>query len=214
LQDAKQDEAGIHLKFLDGRGTASVAYYNIAQNNFSIFNPGNLAVPPPNPALPALYSNRTARGWEYETNFSVTKEFSIIANYTYFRNRDAFDVPFRGTAENSGALWAHYSFDTGRLKGLGIGVGETHLAKRPGDTATGVTKASTPTDVIPVQPSFYLPAYSLTDLTISYVYDKHWTQRVYVDNVFDTKYLAAALTRYSVYPGLGTNVRASITYSF
>jgi len=214
LQDAKQDEAGIHLKFLQDRGTASVAYYQIQQNNFSIFNPGNLAVPPPNPALPALYTDRIARGWEYETNFAVTKEFSVIANYTYFRNRDAFDVPFRGTAENSGALWARYNFDDGRLKGLGLGLGETHLAKRPGDTATGVTSASTPTNVIPVQPSFYLPAYSLTDFTASYRYDQHWTQRFFVDNVFNTKYIAASLTRYSVYPGLGINFRASVTYSF
>ena len=67
--------------------------------------------------------------------------------------------------------------------------------------------------MIPNQPSFYLPARTLVDLSIGYVRGT-WTYQVNVDNVFDKKYLAASLNRNIIYPSPGINVRGGVTYRF
>jgi outer membrane receptor protein involved in Fe transport len=59
-QDGVQNEGGVRVELLDKRLFATFDYFHIVQNNFSIGNPANNAVPPPVPTLPALYSDRLA----------------------------------------------------------------------------------------------------------------------------------------------------------
>ena len=87
------------------------------------------------------------------------------------------------------------------------------MDKRPGDQASGLTAASTPTNLIPNQPSFYLPTRTLVDLSVGYVRGA-WTYQANVDNVFDNKALMASISRQLVYAGPGINFRASVTYRF
>jgi outer membrane receptor protein involved in Fe transport len=79
--------------------------------------------------------------------------------------------------------------------------------------ATGVTPASTPTRLIPNLPSFYLEARTLVDLSAGYTRG-NWTYQANIDNVFDKKYLMAAISRNAVYAGPGINFRASATFRF
>ncbi|MES1194439.1 MAG: hypothetical protein ABUL65_01005, partial [Opitutus sp.] len=65
----------------------------------------------------------------------------------------------------------------------------------------------------PNQPSFYLGARTLVNLTLAYD-RKHWGVQLNVDNVFDEEYLMAAINRTSVYVGTPTNVRGTFTYKF
>ncbi|MBC7366575.1 MAG: TonB-dependent receptor [Undibacterium sp.] len=215
-QDSKSDEVGVRQKFFEGKVLASVAYFNTTQNNYSVPNPLNLdpsriGLPP----LPGLFSDRTAKGWEFEANASITKELSVVANYTFFKNRDKNDVVFRGTAEKSGAFWAKYEFKAGDLKGLGVGVGINHLDRRPGDAPrAGFTSASTATNQIYNQPTYWIPARTVADVILSYRFNSHWNTRLIVNNVLNKKYIESALNRQELVLGGNTNYRAQVTYSF
>jgi len=193
---------------------ATIAYFTITQSSFGVPNPGNLTVPPPNPPLPLLFSDREAKGWEFGLTCEPVKGFTVIANYADFTNRDVNDVPFRSTPERSAAIWAHYEFQTGSLKNLSVALGANYLDRRPGDAASGYTAASTPTNIIPVQPSFWLPARTVVDFAATYAYRKSWLFQVNVDNVLDEEYMLASLTRYLVTAGPGINVRGAVTYKF
>jgi len=208
-----QDEFGARARLLENRLQLGLTYFKIAQNAFSVPNPANLAVPPPVPPAPLLYSDRAAKGWELEGTFEVTKGFTLIGNYTNFTNRDPNNVPFRGTAEKSAAAWARYEFQNAELKGFNVSLGANWLDKRPGDAASGLTAASTPTNLIPNLPSFYLPARTLVDLSFGYVRGP-WSYQANVDNVFDNKALMASISRTFVYAGPGINFRASATFKF
>ena len=213
LQASKQDEEGLRFRFLNDHGTFTVDHYNLSQTNNTVVNPALFSNPPPTITPPPLLLDRTARGWEYELNVSLNNELSVIANYTNFRNRTPLGVPFRGTAESSGAAWLYYTFKEGSLKGFSCGAEYTYEAKRPGDTGSGVAAGSTPTGIIPTQPSFYIPSYSLVNLSSAYRWNK-FIVRVFVDNVLNKTYYSESLNRNAVYPGIPVNPRASLTYSF
>lgn len=214
-QTSRQHEFGVRTQALENRLYASLAYFDIRQNNFSVPNPLNSAVPVPSPLLPPLFSNRLAHGVEFELNYAVTKNLSVVGNVSVMKNRDADDVPFRGTAEKSGALWVNYAFDKGMsLQGLSFGIGVDHLSRRAGDTASGVTSASTPTRVIRVQPSFWLPARTLVNANLSYRIDAHWKTQINVENLLDEDYLQSSTSRTSVWPGPPINAKLTVVYSF
>ena len=209
-----QDEFGARARLLQDRLQLGVTYFQIVQSAFSVPNPGNLAVPAPVPPLPQLFSDREAKGWEFEGTFEITKGFTVIGNYANFTNRDPNNQPFRGTAEKSAAAWARYEFQDAILKGFHVSAGANWLDKRPGDAVfPAVTAASTPTRRIFNQPSFYLEARTLIDLAAGYTAGP-WTVQGNIDNVMDKEYLQAAISRTFVYPGAGINFRASVTYRF
>ena len=208
-----QNEIGVRARLLENRLQIGVTYFKIEQNAFSVPNPANLAVPPPNPPAPLLFSDRKAKGWELEGTFEIMKGFTLIGHYTDFTNRDPNNIPFRGTAEKSAAAWARYEFQSAGLKGFNVSIGANWLAERPGDAVSGLTAASTPSNLIPNQPSFYLPARTLVDLSAGYVRGP-WSYQANIDNVFDNRYLMASISRFFVYAGPGINVRGSVTYRF
>jgi iron complex outermembrane receptor protein len=217
LTSSEQNEFGARFKPWGDKLYFTVSYFDIIQNNFSVPNPGNLTTPPPNPLLPPLFSDRTAKGWEFELRANPTKNISIIGNYTNFENRDPNNVEFRGTAEQSGAVLFSYTFheETPALDGFRAAIGIDYIGDRPGDAAPGgYTAASTPDNPIPNQPSFYLGARTLVGLTLAYDTKKHWSFQLNVDNLFNEEYLMASINRSLVYTGTPTNARATVTYRF
>lgn len=214
VQSGKQDEAGLRLRFLNGRATASVTYYQLYQTNNALVNPALFSIPPPTVSPPNIYSNRVARGWEFETNLALTRNLSMLANYTNYTNRSPYNIPFRADPEKAGAVYLNYRFNDGALDGLSLAVGVVSQAKAAGDSASGVTAASSTTMQIPEQPSFYIPGYTLVNVSVGYRFNPHWVARVFVDNVFNTFYYAGSLNANAVMPGIPINPHMSVTYSF
>jgi iron complex outermembrane receptor protein len=216
LTSSEQEEFGVRTRILENKLYFTISHFDITQDNFSVPNPANLTTPPPNPLLPALFSDRTAKGWEYELRANPTKNLSIIANYTNFKNRDPNNVEFRGVAEKSGAVLVSYTFDatTPALDGFRIAVGVDYIGNRPGDAPSGLTPASTPTNVIPNQPTFYLGSRTLTQLILAYESKHNWGVQLNVDNLFDEDYHMASINRSMVYTGTPTNYRLSAHYKF
>ena len=138
-----------------------------------------------------------------------------MGNVSLMKNRDTDGVPFRGTAEKSGALWANYSFaKDSTLGGLSFGFGADYLNKRAGDAASGVTSASTPTNIIRVQPSFWLPERTLVNANIAYRFNQHWRSQVNIENLLNQDYLQASTGRTNVWVGTPFNTKVTVTYSF
>lgn len=215
LQTGKQREYGIRYEGFEKRLFATLAYFKIDQSNFSVPNPANLSVPPPNPLLPALLADRAAKGWEFEVRANLTTEFSLIGNITDFTNRDPNNVPFRGTAEKSWAVLGNYRFNKdSSAAGLSLSLGLEHLGRRPGDAPGGIAPGSTPTQIIPNQPTFWLPERTLANLVVSYPISPSWNIQLNVDNIFDKDYLAAAVGRTTVMVGTPRNARMRLTYKF
>lgn len=210
---AEQDEGGAKFNFMNGKIFATVSYFHIKQNNFAVINQLNYSVPPPVPPLPSLYLNRVAHGWEFQVNGTLSEQWSTILSYTDFRNRDPNGLPIRSTAEQSGAAWFHFQGKE-RLKGFGFGVGFVYQAKSPGDIGSGLTAASTSTNPIPVQASFFVPASSLINISASYEWNKRWKASLFVDNALDEEYIKAATRRTTVVPGAPINPRLMVSYSF
>jgi iron complex outermembrane recepter protein len=214
-QTSRQYEFGLRSRLFDNRLTASLAYFDIKQNNFSIPNPANSAVPVPSPLLPPLFFDRVAHGVELEFNYAFSQQFSVVGNATVMKNRDANNMPFRGTAEKSGAVWANYTFGKdGPLAGLSLGLGADYLDKRAGDNAGGATSASTPTNVIRIQPSFWLPARTLVNASIIYRVNANWRSQLNIDNLLDKDYLQSSTGRQNVWVGTPFNAKLTVTYSF
>lgn len=214
-QSSEQHEVGLRGRALGGRLTATASYFDIKQDNFSIPNPANSAVPVPSPLLPPLFFNRTAKGAELEVSFAVNRNLSLVGNASVMKNRDPDDMPFRGTAEKSGAAWVNYAFDKdGTLAGLSVGLGIDYLDKRPGDNAGGATSASTATKVIRTAPSFWLPARTLVNANVTYRYSREWRAQLNIDNLLDEDYLQSSTGRQNVWVGMPLNAKLTVTYSF
>ena len=214
-QDSKGDEAGIRLKTLDGRSTATVDYFQAYQTNNSVPNPANLALAPGQPPFGLLFANVVSRGWEYEFNTAITPQLSILGDYTHFKISNAYGQPQRAVAQTSGAVYANYKFTSGDLKGFQVGVGAVHVSRRAVDNpSAGGTAASTPTNVITFQPTAWLPAYTVVNLTSSYQVNAQWKVSAYVDNVFNEYYFTGALNRFNTFAGALRGYRGSVTYSF
>jgi iron complex outermembrane receptor protein len=215
-QTSKQWEVGARAQLLDQRLYTSLTYFDIKQNNYSVPNPANAFVPTPVPLLPNLFSDRLAHGTEFEMTFVATKQLSLVGNATVMRNRDADGVPFRGIAEKSAALWINWTADKeGALKGLSAGIGADYLAKRAGDQpAANFTSLSTPSNIIRWQPSFYLPARTLVNASVSDIINSHWKTQLNSDNLLNEDYLAASTARNTVFPGTPFNPKIKVVYSF
>ncbi|HKB90435.1 MAG TPA: hypothetical protein VKC60_07955, partial [Opitutaceae bacterium] len=98
--------------------------------------------------------------------------------------------------------------------GLSIAVGADYLGRRPGDSASGLTAASTAANIIPNQPTFYLAPRTLVNLALNYKLNKNWSAQVNVQNLLDKQYIAGSLTRFTALAGTPINVLGRVTYSF
>jgi iron complex outermembrane receptor protein len=210
IQNGVMDEEGMRVLLRDNRIRLTLSHYEILQNNTNVSNPANFAYPPPVPALPGLLTNRVSRGWEFEAQGAITKELSLVCAYTNFKNRNPFGQQFRGVAERTASALLNYSFDrAGKFKGLATSVGVDYECKRAGDDATGFTSMG-----VPRATTFYLPARTLVNVTLSYEFWNNWRVQTYIDNVLNQEYLAADLSRGSVWAGTPRNLRAKLTYKF
>lgn len=210
LKEGDSNEYGGRINAFNGRVFLTVAHFNTDQTGFALPNPANFAVPVPNPPFPSLVSNREAKGWEYEARLSITDEFSLIGNYTNFTNRNTQGQRFRGAAEHSWAALAHYEFSKdSALRGFDVSVGADHLGKRAGDEQQGFTPAG-----VLKQPTFFVSPRTLVNLTLGYEPSEHWRAQINIDNVFNNDYLQTSNTRFIVFTGAPTNVRAPLTYKF
>ncbi|MEK2607623.1 TonB-dependent receptor [Pseudomonas shirazensis] len=124
LSKGEQWEAGSKFDFLEGRGAATIALYQIVRKDFTVRDSSN-------PNLTVQAGQQTSRGIELAGRFQVTPTLLAEANYAYVDAQyDEFNeaangisVSRKGNAPvnvpaNVGNLWLTYSFDTAWSMGV------------------------------------------------------------------------------------------------
>ena len=77
-----------------------------------------------------------------------------------------------------------------------------------------VAAASSATNIIPNQPTFWLPEHSLVNLMIHYSVNQNWYSQINISNLLDKEYFAAAISRTQLMVGTPRNVRVRVGYKF
>ncbi|KXU36458.1 hypothetical protein AXK11_04495 [Cephaloticoccus primus] len=213
FSEGTQDEFGVKTNFFDGRVIASVAYYEIEQTGYALHHPGNFATPQPPAPLPPIISTRKGSGWEFQVAGSITDNLSIIASWADTKNRNPDGIMLNSSAEESGAVFVRYEVGRGALRGFAVAVGANYQGKRAAGDTAGYTDASTPTNLIPNQPSAYMPERTLVDVTLSYARG-NWSYGLTLANALDKTYYAAADSRDLINVGTPRNLSGSVSWKF
>jgi len=208
-----QDEVGVKTSLLGGRVIASVAYYEIEQQGYEIYNPGNFVVPIPDPLLPSIFSVRKARGLELQVAGSITENLSVIVSMADTKNRDPGGRLLKSSPEDTKAAFVRYEFSRGALAGFGVSVGVHYMSKRSVEDVPGYSPLSTADNPIPNQPRAYLPPTTLTDVSLSYRRGSV-NYGIRIANVFDKAWFSAGDAPDRVMPGNPLNVSGSVSWTF
>jgi len=187
---ARQHEGGVRLRLFDGRLYATFSYFDIVQENVYTIDWRNFRQPRPSVPYPAVSTNRTSKGFEFEFSWSPTKNLSIIGSYTDFENRDPDNMRVANIAEKTAAIWGSYTFsETDALRGLSVGLGVTYAGERPTDSGPLYTSPPPGFDPVRVQPLVWIPSYTLVEAHVSYRVNKNWKAQLTVHNLLNKDYM-------------------------
>lgn len=156
-----------------------------------------------------------SRGIELEGKMELTEEFSLIASYAFVDAEITKDNPAVGSATSSVGLrpkgiprhmasaWGDYTFKSGPLTGLGLGVGARYVgsSKNAGNTETN-------------------PDYTLVDAAVRYDLGALRSElegasvALNVSNLTDKKYYSAGFYDNTVLYGNRRQILATLKYSW
>ncbi|NEQ30132.1 MAG: TonB-dependent siderophore receptor [Leptolyngbya sp. SIO4C5] len=197
-EQGEQFEVGVKTELLDGRLSASLAYFDITKQNVATTDPDN-------PFFSIATGEERSRGVELDVIGELLPGWNLVANYAYtdaritqdnsgLEGNRRFSVP-----EHNFNLWTNYEIQTGSLQGLGLGLGVNFVGDRFGDNAN----------------SFELDSYFLTNAAISYRRD-NWQAGLNIRNLFDVDYIESAegsrITE--INPGEGFTIIGSFSIEF
>lgn len=194
-------EIGAKGDFFDGKVAATVAAYEINQENILI----NADLPAYPDSLVQRGADRS-RGIECEVAGYVISDLQVTASYSYIDARvvEDSDETLNGkrkenTPSNSGSLWVRYNFTQRALNDLGIGVGVQYS----GSKVPWFTRA------------FEVPGYAIMDIALYYTPSKANMQlALNINNVLDKTYWIGAQNYLRLFPGAPRNFMLTATYKF
>lgn len=172
LTTGRQFEIGSKLDFWQGKGTATIAAYDITRKNISTQDPNNSA-------LTVLVGEQSARGVELAVGLQPTAQWALQGNVTYvdaqYETYRQGGVSLAGktptnTPSTVANLWVSYAF----TPAVQASVGLRHVGKVYADAANTMT----------------WPAYTLLDLGLSWKVNKSVTLIGRVRNATDKLYAA------------------------
>lgn len=217
-QAAEQWEVGVKTELLDGRFSATLAYYNLIKTN--------VPAPDPDPALAAQgYSvalgETRNRGVELDVAGEIRPGWRMIGSYAYIDSlitKDSASQVFDplgnlisasgfqgfatpGVSRHMGSLWSTYEMQQGDLRGLKFGGGVT-------------SRSSSHVDLFD---SFQVRGYATVGLMASYewtVGPTKVTAQLNVENLLDTRYYPSGTSALGVEVGAPRGFRGSIRMAF
>jgi len=211
---SRQHEGGIRVRLFDGKLYATLAYFDILQENLYEQNLANYVQPRPVPPLPAVLSERTSKGFEFELTWAPTKNFSLIGSYTDYESRDRDNMRYAGIPERMAAAWANYTFsETGPLRGLSIGIGANYVGERPTNTIGQYTSPPPGFTPVRIQPSYWMPSYTVLEASASYRFGEHWKAQFVIKNLLDEDYIIGAFNR-GIFVSVPINPKLTVRYEF
>jgi iron complex outermembrane recepter protein len=184
-------EIGVKYKPNGSNIMATAALFDIHQQDV-------LTADPNNPFFNVQTDAVRVRGLELEIKGNLTRELEITAGYAHLDPRVTESIAgyagkyMMNTAQDQGSVWGKYTWYSGPLAGLGLGLGVRYVGETYGDNFN----------------TFVIPSYLLLDAAASYDLAyfrpdlKGWKAQVNVTNLTDHFYVASCLTGLP-YCGLG-----------
>lgn len=182
----RQYEIGSKGEFFDGRLTASIALFDLRDENRAFQDPDN----------PGFFFNAgevESKGWEAEVAGSPAPGWDIQAGYTrleteYLRDRNNEGLPFSTwEPRHTFKLWSVRRFGNGLLEGLSVGLGVNAVSSSTAGTGTSAVRRQ--------------GGYAITNALLSYRIDEHFTLALNLNNLFDRTYYTrlGGLNTYNTY---------------
>jgi iron complex outermembrane receptor protein len=180
----RQYEFGVKYQPPGYDALITASYFNIRQQN--VVNPDPL-----NAGFYLQTGEVSSQGLEIEAKASLTRNWNVIASFTYVdaevtADRLAVNVgkrPFAVPATMASG-WVDYTFREGALGGFGLGGGVRYIGDSAGDPAN----------------TFFVPSVTLFDAGLHYDFGyahpqlQGWSARVNANNLLDKEYVAACYT--------------------
>ena len=216
-----QKEYGVKTTLLDGRFTATLSYFDIAQANTSVTNSEFFRLQSLGQSTAGqpqfLLFDLSSKGYEFETTYSFSKNFTIVGNISSVKIRQPItEVRLRGVPDHSYAFFADYRFTQGALSGFGVNVGVDYKGDASGENVSGYTTTRplpTGPAFVPQQPSFLIEGRTLINAGLTYR-RANWSASLLVANLADKEYVQSALSRGGLVVGTPRDWKASVTYKF
>lgn len=195
-EEGHQWEVGFKSNLLSNRVNATLALFDLTRSNVltdDVIHPG----------FYVLTGKQRSQGAEFETSSTIRTGWTVTAAYAYTfarvteDNAIALGTPTQNAPRNMVSFWTRYEFQKGWWRGLGLGVGTHYYSRQAAD----------------LENSFQLPAYGLTDASISYRRGPFHVQ-LNAYNVGDRTWYAGSYNDLYVKPGAPRNVRCSAGWSF
>lgn len=154
-----------------------------------------------------------SKGVELDIRGQLTKEFQVMANYTYNKTEvksssiaSEVGQALPGAPENMASMWLKYVFSASAIKGLGFGAGVYYVDSRRMDNSIGKDGEG---NALWGQ----WPSYTTVNAAVYYHIGK-MKMAVNVNNVFDRYYFLGGFDYTRAFPGAPRNVTVSVGYSF
>ncbi|MFO1449361.1 MAG: TonB-dependent siderophore receptor [Opitutaceae bacterium] len=196
---AKQTEAGLKFELFNKRLFGGVAVYENKRRNLT-------TVDVLNPGFSVATGEITSEGSELDVGVSITDHWQVIAAVGFAKATITQDnVPANVGLEQpnvpnqTASLWTKYNFAVGGAKGLGLGLGVTHVGDRAGQR-----------DSVPR--SFGIPGYTVANALVS------WSRgankfALNIENLLDKRYITVGQARLAN-PGEHRSFRLTYTRNF
>ncbi|WP_437616445.1 TonB-dependent siderophore receptor [Erwinia sp. V71] len=199
----KQTEVGIKYQPEGWNTLLTLALYDLRQTNITTYN-----------STLGWYEQIGEirnQGVEVEARSALTESMNLIASYGYI-DSETVKTSVAGTQgktparvpTHTASIWSEYNFHSGVADGLGLGLGARYIGTSYGDAKN----------------TFKVPAVDLYDAKVSYELGKMipalkgTTAQINVNNIADTKYVAACASTTSCFYGIGRTVTATVNYEW
>ncbi|MFJ5446418.1 TonB-dependent siderophore receptor [Methylobacillus methanolivorans] len=198
----KSYEIGGKGEYFDGKLNASIAYFQIKQDNFAILDPSGAATPTGGSAMIAAKGVET-RGIELEMSGEVLPRWQVLAGYTYRHSVDANDERVSTNQPLSlFKLATHYRF-AGMLNKLSVG---GNLNWQNGTYFNFAVNNATW--------KFEQDAYAVVGVNATYDINPKLRMLLQVNNLFDKHYYSGIGNYNTVFYGAPRNAMLTLRYQF
>lgn len=193
----EQLEAGLKYRPPGGRLLATLALYEIVQENTP-------TVDPEHPFFQVQQGETRVRGAELEGRWNLGRGFGLYGAYAYVdsevtRSNEAAalgkEIPLQ--PRRTASLGFDYTLTGGPLAGLGIGAGVRHVGDHYGDLYN----------------EWRTPSYTLVDAVVRYDVG-NWRLQLNASNLADREYVSACSSAAWCYYGFPRRIGASVRYQW
>ena len=188
----KQYEPGIKWQPVRG-AMIRAAYYHIVEDN-------HLVPDPANPLNSIQGGSVTSKGFEFQANYNVVKDFTFSFAYTHNSTRvSGQNHQQDNTPQDLASLFATKSLVMSDGVGLRLGGGVRHVGEQVSGDATFFQVVT--------------PSYTVVDAMAAFDF-KQWTLQINAVNLFNKYYYAACDQYGSCENGDAQTINAAVTFHF